>query len=89
MSAFALPPGIQQPLPPQPPPQGPSPRIEPREMGPCREITRSGNGCGGQKAYPGHAGVLALRHHDRRASEDAVFALRELTRRVNAKKLNE
>ena len=25
-------------------------------------------------------------YHDRRASEDAVFALRELTRRVNANK---
>ena len=28
-------------------------------------------------------------YHDRRASEDAVFALRELTRRVNAKQINQ
>ena len=39
-----------------------------------------------------HAGRVAklwVINHDRRASEDAVFALRELTRRVNAKKLNQ
>ena len=34
-------------------------------------------------------GHLYNYNHDRRASEDAVFALRELTRRANAKKLNQ
>jgi hypothetical protein len=39
-----------------------------------------------QETLPGSGKCFPDDYHDRRASEDAVFALRELTRRVNAKK---